>query len=632
MNRSGAIEVLMPAVQPAELWQESGRWGYYGRELLRFRDRHNRDGCIGPTHEEVITDLVRKEVHSYKQMPINLYQINEKFRDEFRGPEGVPLGAWGDAWASGSDGEAYFTSRGLRCDPPDRDWGEIWLNAKRSYQGDARFNVSTDALRVSVAIDTFLVRRTRPGPEAAFKIAFLPEYRGDTIWGYAADALYLELRYDSSSRLLTFLLFRHRGADGARTLLGEETRPFETGGTVSLTLGAEKMEAAYEAEPVLERAHGLDLAAAFPEGVWIHLEAQNGDNGSRASTILRAVDIETVSPGPSFVRGDVNSDGEIDIGDPIGLLAYLFASGPLTCLDAGDANDDGEYSSDERVFPEGQACDTTIRGSDGKRYGTSLGKAERTIEEAGPIRAVIKTVGHAVSEDGSRSLRIEKRIVAWVGAPLLRVQHTFVNDLAPEFTNIEELSFDVPIAAETWRAERVNGNAITLDGEVKSVWQRTDRQSVVQSKSGEVVMDARLTGTLFSEGANGCAIVMRDAWQQYPKGFTGGGGRVRVGLCPDFEAGFYDKFPFEKEGHHLYYYLRDGRYRFKRGMAKTHDLLLYFGPESERVAACKAFQRPPLATAPPKWYCDSKAFYAVFIFGEEVDHITEMIFERVGQR
>ncbi|MFZ7111640.1 MAG: proline--tRNA ligase [Desulfatiglandales bacterium] len=89
MNRSGAIEVLMPAVQPAELWQESGRWEYYGRELLRFKDRHNRDACMGPTHEEVITDLVRREIQSYKQMPINLYQIQTKFRDEIRPRFGI---------------------------------------------------------------------------------------------------------------------------------------------------------------------------------------------------------------------------------------------------------------------------------------------------------------------------------------------------------------------------------------------------------------------------------------------------------------------------------------------------------------------------------------------------------------
>jgi prolyl-tRNA synthetase len=89
MDRSGAIEILMPSVQPAELWQESGRWDFYGRELLRFRDRHDRDSCLGPTHEEVITDLVRKEIQSYKQMPVNFYQIQTKFRDEIRPRFGV---------------------------------------------------------------------------------------------------------------------------------------------------------------------------------------------------------------------------------------------------------------------------------------------------------------------------------------------------------------------------------------------------------------------------------------------------------------------------------------------------------------------------------------------------------------
>ncbi len=89
MDRAGALELLMPAVQPAELWQESGRWEQYGPELLRFRDRHNREFCIGPTHEEIITDLVRREVRSYKQLPLNYYQIQTKFRDEIRPRFGI---------------------------------------------------------------------------------------------------------------------------------------------------------------------------------------------------------------------------------------------------------------------------------------------------------------------------------------------------------------------------------------------------------------------------------------------------------------------------------------------------------------------------------------------------------------
>ncbi len=89
MNRAGAQEVFLPAVQPAELWMESGRWNMYGKELLRFKDRHNRDYCIGPTHEEVITALVRDEIQTYRQLPRNLYQIQTKFRDEVRPRFGI---------------------------------------------------------------------------------------------------------------------------------------------------------------------------------------------------------------------------------------------------------------------------------------------------------------------------------------------------------------------------------------------------------------------------------------------------------------------------------------------------------------------------------------------------------------
>ncbi len=89
MDRTGALELLMPAVQPAELWQESGRWEQYGPELLRMKDRHEREFCFGPTHEEVITDFVRREVKSYRQLPVNYYQIQTKFRDEIRPRFGI---------------------------------------------------------------------------------------------------------------------------------------------------------------------------------------------------------------------------------------------------------------------------------------------------------------------------------------------------------------------------------------------------------------------------------------------------------------------------------------------------------------------------------------------------------------
>jgi len=92
MNRAGAQELLMPVASPAELWRETGRWDYYGKELLRFKDRHERDFCLGPTHEEIITDLFRREVRSYRQMPLNFYQIQTKFRDEIRPRFGLMRG------------------------------------------------------------------------------------------------------------------------------------------------------------------------------------------------------------------------------------------------------------------------------------------------------------------------------------------------------------------------------------------------------------------------------------------------------------------------------------------------------------------------------------------------------------
>ncbi|MBL7685644.1 MAG: proline--tRNA ligase, partial [Deltaproteobacteria bacterium] len=92
MARSGAQEVMLPVVIPSELWKESGRWEAYGKELLRFKDRHERDFCLGPTHEEAITDLVRKNVASYRQLPLNLFQIQTKFRDEIRPRFGLMRG------------------------------------------------------------------------------------------------------------------------------------------------------------------------------------------------------------------------------------------------------------------------------------------------------------------------------------------------------------------------------------------------------------------------------------------------------------------------------------------------------------------------------------------------------------
>ncbi|MEO5656456.1 MAG: proline--tRNA ligase [Nitrospiria bacterium] len=142
MDRAGGQEILMPFVQPAELWRETGRWAQYGKELLRLKDRHDREFCLGPTHEEVVTDLVRREVKSYRQLPLTLYQIQAKFRDEIRPRFGLMRGReflMKDAYSFDRDDEgsrasyeamyqAYtriFTRCGLTFRPVEADAGLI---------------------------------------------------------------------------------------------------------------------------------------------------------------------------------------------------------------------------------------------------------------------------------------------------------------------------------------------------------------------------------------------------------------------------------------------------------------------------------------------------------------------------
>jgi prolyl-tRNA synthetase len=150
MDRAGALELSMPTVQPAELWQESGRWNAFGPELLRFKDRHEREFAYGPTHEEVITDIARRELRSYRQLPVNFYQIQSKFRDEIRPRFGVMRAReflMKDAYsfhadeASLADGyrtmyEAYcriFTRLGLEFRAVQADSGSIGGNASQEF-------------------------------------------------------------------------------------------------------------------------------------------------------------------------------------------------------------------------------------------------------------------------------------------------------------------------------------------------------------------------------------------------------------------------------------------------------------------------------------------------------------------
>jgi len=190
MDAAGAQELLMPAIQPAELWQESGRWEEYGPELLRVHDRHNREFCVGPTHEEVITDLVRREIKSYKQLPANFYQIQTKFRDEIRPRFGVMRSRefiMKDGYSFHTSAEslqatyermhqAYtniFTRLGLDFRPVLADNGSIGGNSSHEFhvlaqsgEDDIAFSDSSDyAANVEMAEAVALGERQAPTQE-----------------------------------------------------------------------------------------------------------------------------------------------------------------------------------------------------------------------------------------------------------------------------------------------------------------------------------------------------------------------------------------------------------------------------------------------------------------------------------
>jgi len=151
MNRAGALELVMPVIQPAELWQESGRWDTMGPNMLRLKDRHERDFVVGPTHEEVITDIVRREIRSYRQLPVNFYQIQTKFRDEIRPRFGVMRArefVMKDAYSFDADEagmlrsyqnmfaayQRIFTRMGLSFRAVDADTGAIGGSASHEFQ------------------------------------------------------------------------------------------------------------------------------------------------------------------------------------------------------------------------------------------------------------------------------------------------------------------------------------------------------------------------------------------------------------------------------------------------------------------------------------------------------------------
>ncbi len=238
MERIGAAECLLPAVQPAELWQESGRWDQYGPELLRFQDRHGRDFCFGPTHEEVITDLIRNEVKSYRQLPVTYYQIQTKFRDEIRPRFGIMRARefiMKDAYSFHVDQsslqrtydhmyEAYtriFTRLGLDFRVVLADTGSIGGNASHEFHVLA--DAGEDRIAFSDQSDYAANVELAPAlpPETPRQAGSESLSRVETPGQHTIEALATFLEIESSQCLKTLLVNGDDGAVVALCLRGD---------------------------------------------------------------------------------------------------------------------------------------------------------------------------------------------------------------------------------------------------------------------------------------------------------------------------------------------------------------------------------------------------------------------------
>ena len=285
LDRAGAIEVLMPMANPAELWQESGRWEKYGKELLRFKDRKDADFCMGPTHEEVVTDIVRNTVRSYRQLPLSLYQIQTKFRDEIRprfglmrGREFIMKDAYSfdldDAGADASYEKMYqayrriFTRCGLKFRAVEADTGSIGGSFSHEFMVLAESGedaiVSCDSCEYAANVEKAEIRLgTLPTPPATKELSKVATPARKTIEDVA---LFLET---SPSRLLKTLIVE---TDAGETL-GVLLRGDRELNDIKLThlLGCTWVTLA--PEEVVQKVTGAPSGFAGPVGLKIRLVA-----------------------------------------------------------------------------------------------------------------------------------------------------------------------------------------------------------------------------------------------------------------------------------------------------------------------------------------------------------------------
>ncbi|HCA10487.1 MAG TPA: proline--tRNA ligase [Marinobacter adhaerens] len=342
MDKSGAQEVLMPAVQPAELWEESGRWTQYGGELLRMKDRHGRDFCFGPTHEEVITDLIRNEISSYKELPANFYQVQTKFRDERRPRFGVMRAReflMKDAYSFHLNAEslnetyelmhrtycAIFDRFGLDYRAVQADSGAIGGSASHEFhvlassgEDDIVFSTGSDYAANIEKAEAVAPSGTRPAPAEELKEVATPDEK-------TIEAVSQLLGIDATRTVKTLLVKAEADEDGnsglvALVLRGDHTLNEIKAETLAgfaepLTMATdEEIEQAVGCKPgsigpvnlnvpvIVDRsaAHLADfVCGANREG--FHL---TGVNWERDAALERVEDLRNV------VEGDPSPDGK----------------------------------------------------------------------------------------------------------------------------------------------------------------------------------------------------------------------------------------------------------------------------------------------------------------------------------
>ena len=287
MDKAGGQEVLMPVVQPSELWEESGRWQQYGAELLRIEDRHQRPFCLGPTHEEVITDLVRNEISSYKQLPANFYQIQTKFRDEVRPRFGVMRSRefiMKDAYSFHSNHESlvdtYNTMHQTYCNIFDRlaldyrpvlaDTGSIGGSGSHEFhvladsgEDDIAFSTESD-YAANVELAEAIVNTERPAPSAELSEVATPNQR--TIEEVAA---FLSVKAEQSVK--TLIVLGCEDEDGKQPLVALVLRGDHSLNDIKvgkLPLVAEPMT--FAPEERIESELGCKVGSLGPKGLNIH--------------------------------------------------------------------------------------------------------------------------------------------------------------------------------------------------------------------------------------------------------------------------------------------------------------------------------------------------------------------------